>query len=229
MSAKLGQPVTVQITSGRYSIGAVSKIISGDTVNIVAFTDGVDPWPTIDTFNGLVAGSVLGATKGSGVGQWQEVTVPDTVAAAISAAVASITGFATESYVDTAIDAIPADDYSGLLACPAAGSAVSSPALNTPRRPSTTRPTRVNVYTQVALTSTLLTAQSATLEMRADSGSTPTTVVGGPLTASLGGLAATTTVPMTFTYDVPVGHYYSVVQTAGAGVVTVTRIEESTL
>lgn len=229
MSAKLGQPVAVQITSGRYSIGAVSKIISGDTVNIVAFTDGVDPWPTIDTFNGLVAGSVLGATKGSGVGQWQEVTVPDTVAAAISAAVASITGFATESYVDTAIDAIPADDYSGLLACPAAGSSVSSPALNTPRRPSTTRPTRVNVYTQVALTSTLLTAQSATVELRADSGSTPTTVVGGPLTASLGGLAATTTVPMAFTYDVPVGHYYSVVQTAGTGAVTVTRIEESTL
>lgn len=219
----------MQITSGRYSIGAISKIISGDTVNIVAFTDGANPWPTIDTFNGLVAGSLTSVTKGSGVGQWQEVDVPDTVAAAMAAAVASITGFATESYVDAAISGIPADDYTALCACPAAGSAVSSPALSTPRQPSTTRPTRVTVYAQVALTSTLLTPQSATVEMRADSGATPTAVVGGPLTVSLGGLAATTTAPMTFTYDVPVGHYYSVVQTAGAGAVTITRIEESTL
>lgn len=229
MSAKLGQPVTVQITSGRYSIGAICKIISGDTVNICAFTDGVNPWPTIDIPNGLVAGSLTSVTKGSGVGQWQEVDVPDTVAAAIAAAVAAVTGFATEAYVDTAIAGLPADDYSGLCACPAAGSAVSSPALNTPRRPNTSRPTRVTVYATVALTSTLLTAQAATVELRADSSSTPTTVVGGPLTASLSGISAGATFPMTFTYDVPVGHYYSVVQTSGAGAVTITRIEESTL
>lgn len=229
MTAKLGQPVKVQITSGRYSIGAVSKIISGDTVNIVAFTDGVDPWPTADIPNGLVAGSLTSVTKGTGVGQWQEVDVPDTVAAAIAAAVSSITGFATEAYVDSAIAAIPPDDYSGLCAAPGAGSSIGSPALATPRRPSTTRPTRVTVYANAALTSTLLTPQSATVELRADSSATPTTPVGGVLTASLGGIAASATIPMTLTYDLPANHYYSVVQTAGAGTVTISRIEETVL
>jgi len=221
MSAKLGQPVTVQITSGRYSIGLISKIISGDTVNIDAFTDGVNPWPTVDTFNGLVAGSLTSVAKGSGVGEWQEVDVPDTVLASITDAISGITGFATEGYVDGAAAAC--------CPVPVAGASVSSPALNTPRQPSATRPTRVTVYATVALTSTLLTPQSATVEMRADSSSSPTTAVGGPLTASLGGIAATATVPMTFTYDVPAAHYYTVVQTAGAGTVTITRIEESTL
>ncbi len=56
MSASKGQLCEVQITSGRWSLAVVSKIISGDTVNLVAFTDAVNPWPTNDTPNGLVAG-----------------------------------------------------------------------------------------------------------------------------------------------------------------------------
>lgn len=219
----------MQITSGRYSLAAVVKIINAGTeeVNLVAFTDGVNPWPTVDVFNGIVDGAYANVAKGTGVGQWQELAVPQNIQDAIADAVSDIlASYATESYVDAATAAC--------CAVPAAGSSVSSPALSSPalsspRRPSTTRPTRVTVYADVALTSTLLAAQSATVELRADSSSTPTTAVGGPQTASLGGIAASATIPMTLTYDLPVGHYYTVVQTAGAGAVTITRIEETTL
>lgn len=214
----------MQITSGRYSLAAVVKIINAGTeeVNLVAFTDGVNPWPTVDVFNGIVDGSYANVAKGTNVCQWQELAVPQNIQDAITDAVSGIlASYATESYVDAATAAC--------CAVPAAGSSVSSPALSSPRRPSTTRPTRVTVYADVALTSTLLAAQSATVELRADSSSTPTTAVGGPQTASLGGIAASATIPMTLTYDLPVGHYYTVVQTAGAGAVTITRIEETTL
>lgn len=232
MTAKLGQPIRVQITTGRWSIGAVSKIISGDTINVVAFSDGVNPWPTIDTFNGVVAGTIENVTKGTSVGQWQEVDLPDPVVAAIAAAVSGITGFATTSYVDseiaTAIAAIPADDDSGLCVVPTAGTSVSSPAPSTPRRPSTTRPTLVTVYATVALASALLAVQSATVEIQAGTSATPTTTVAGPLTPESGvGNVGTLKIPVTLVYLLPANHYYQVVKTAGAGTLTVNRIEET--
>lgn len=150
--------------------------------------------------------------------------------------------YATESYVDTAIAAIDYSDlattaevataiaaisYAGFVVTPSAGSSVSL-ALNTARRPSTTRPTRVSVYANVALASAILALQTATLEMRADTGSTPTTVVAGPLTASSGvGNVGTQVVPITLTYDLPANHYYTIVQSAGAGVVTISHVNET--
>lgn len=222
MTAKLGQPAKVQITSGRWSIAAVSKIVSGDTVNLVAFTDGVDPWPTIDTFNGLVAGSVLSATKGTGVGQWQDLEVPDTIAAAIEAAISGLTGFATEVYVDAGDE--------GRCAVPGPGSAVSSPALATSYHPDADRPVLVTVYCDVTLPSALIAAQSATVQLQAGSSTNPSTVVGGPLTPTNGALnPGPLTIPVTFVYALPANHYYQVVKTAGSGTVTITKIEETTL
>lgn len=245
MTAKLGQPVKIQITSGRYSIGMVCKIISGDTVNIVAFTDAVDPWPTIDIPNGLIAGSMNSVAKGTGVGQWQELEVPEAVGAAITAAIAGLTGYATEDYVSTAVSglateiyveaavtdaiaAIPADDDSGLCAVPGAGSAVGSPAMNSPRRPSTTRPAMVKISGIAAMTSTLLGAQSATVTIYADSSSSPTTVVDviGPMTLS--GVAATVTHAWSACYPLPAGHYYSAVATGNAAAgASITHINET--
>lgn len=89
--ASVGQAVLVQITSARFSLALISKVVDATTEksNLVALTDGVDPWPTIDTPNGLVAGGMVNVTKGSGVGQWQELSIPAATAAAVASAVAS--------------------------------------------------------------------------------------------------------------------------------------------
>lgn len=88
MTTVIGQPLKIQITSGRYSIGFVTKIISGDTVNLVTFTDAVQPWPTIDTPNGLVDAYYNSVAKGTGVGQWQDLPLSETLSSAIAAQVA---------------------------------------------------------------------------------------------------------------------------------------------
>ncbi len=252
MSAKIGQQVQVQITSGRWSQATVVHIVTGDEVHLIAFADATDPWPTVEVPNGLTAGTLRNVTKGTSVGQWKEVDVTDPVTTAIADAIDGISGFtttaevndaieaaqagyATEVYVDAgilaAISGIPEDDDSGLCSVPGPGGAVSSPALSTPRRPSTNRPTRITAYLTVAMTSTLLGAQSATVELHADSGATPTTVAGGPLVAALSGVAASSTIPMTLTYDLPAGHYYQIVKTANTGTptVTITHINETIL
>lgn len=152
------------------------------------------------------------------------------VTSAISTAVSSLaTTSAMTAAISAAIAAIPADDDSGLTVVPAAGASTSL-ALATPRRPSTTRPTRVTVYGSIALPTALLAAQGATVEMRADSAATPTTVVGGPLTAASGvGNVGTLNLPWMMTYDLPANHYYSIVQSAttGTGVVSITHINET--
>jgi len=115
MSASKGQVVEVQITSGRWSLAFVVKIISGDTVNLVAIADGVDPWPTADTFNGVVSGTLVSVTKGTEVGQWREVALPSYVTDAISAAVAAaLTDYATDSDISSAVSAALATVASNL-------------------------------------------------------------------------------------------------------------------
>ncbi len=114
MSSK-GQVVEVQITTGRWSLAAVVKIISGDTVNLVAFTDAVDPWPDVSTPNGLIAGSLASVAKGTGVGQWRELALPTATTDAISAAVAAaLEDYATEADIATAVAAALATAASNL-------------------------------------------------------------------------------------------------------------------
>lgn len=231
MSAKFGQPVKVQITSGRWSLAAVVKVVSGDTCHLVTFTDAVDPWPTVDVPNGLIAGSLQNVAKGASVGQWQDIEVPDTVTAAIATAIDGIDGFTTTGEVNTAIaTALAAFDLSEYLVAPAAGSNQSSPALATSYHPSATRTTRVNVYCDVALPSALLAAQSATVQMQAGSATNPSTVVAGPVTPTNGALnPGPLTIPVTLSYDLPADHYFQVIKAAGAGTPTITRIEYTTL
>lgn len=263
MSASKSQVVEVQITSGRWSLAVVVKIISGDTVNLVALADGVDPWPTPDAFNGVVAGTLTSVTKGTGVGQWREIALPSATTAAIAAAVAdALTDYSTDDDIATAVsaalatvssnlasavstaasnlassvttinadvaeiaaslaalaavvEAIPVDDDSGLTAVAAAGSAHSGLGLNAVRQPSSTRPTRVTAAGSMTLTSTLLGAQTASVDLLSDSSNPPTTRRGRQ-PAGVSGVAATVTMPWALSYDVPAGHYYKLVPAASA-------------
>lgn len=287
MSASKGQLCEVQITSGRWSIAAICKIISGDTVNLVAFTDAVDPWPDVNTPNGLVAGSLTSVAKGTSVGQWREIDLPTATSAAIAAAVSSaIAGldYASDSDVSSAVSAamstvasnlagavstlngsistlsstvsslsstvsglsgsaideeemedaiaaavaaIPPVDLDGLEAVAAAGTSHSGLGFNAARRPSTTRPTKVNVTGTITMTSTLLGAQTAKIELMSDSSSSPTTVRGDQ-PAGLSGVAASTTVPWSMTYEVPAGDYYKLVTTLSANAsASITYINET--
>ena len=215
MATLLGQRVAYRTSSTRTVPALVTHVVSGDQVNLVGLVDINSDWPTGEGVPGHPCNLFTSVNKGTGVGEWQECDVEPGTTSYVDS---TVTELASTTYVDSG-DA-------GRCAVPGAGSAVSSPALSTPRRPSTTRPTRVTVYGTIALTSTLLAPQSATVELQADSSSTPTTTVGGPLSASLSGVAASMTVPFTLTYDVPAGHYYQVVQTVAGGAVTLTHINE---
>lgn len=216
MTASKGQICEVQITSGRWSLALIAKIVSGDTVNLVALTDAVDPWPTVETPNGLVAGSIASVTKGTSVGQWRDLDLPAATIAAIAAAVGGELGsYATEAYTDAAIAAIPVDDDSGLTVVAVAGSSQLSLGLDSVRQPSATRPTRIDVSGAFNLTSTLLGAQTASVELRSDSSNPPTTVR-GKQRGALSGVAASSTLPWSFGYSVPAGHYYKLVSAHSA-------------
>lgn len=106
-----------------------------------------------------------------------------------------------------------ADDETGRMAVPIAGAPVTL-AVNTPRRPSTTRPTTVTVSGGWSWTLSAIGTQAGALSLKTDTSATPTTVVitqpfSRGLTVGLS-VGDTGTVPYSFTYDVPTGHYYTV-------------------
>jgi hypothetical protein len=265
MTASLGQPLKLQITTGRQSIGFVSKIISGDTVNVVVFTDAVQPWPTIDTPNGLVGAYYNSVAKGTSVGQWQELDLPASVTDAIAAAVATaiaglasdaditaalatvasnlsaalstvagnlasaVTAFEAEiaAAVSGALSELPEDDDSGLTVVAPAGTSHAGLGLNAARQPSSSRPTRVTASGSMSLTSTLLGAQTASVQFLSDASNPPTTSR-GTAPAALSGVAATIGVPWCLIYDVPAGHYYKLVTAASANAsVSLSEINET--
>lgn len=252
----------------------VSKPLSGDNANLVAFTDGVDPWPTIDTPNGLVAGSISGVAKGTGVGEWRELALPTATTAAIESAVAAALGdYATDEDVEiliaaavagvnaeiaatneavdelssslaalagsavttsamntaiaSAIAAIPPDDDSGRVAVTTGGTDHSGLGFGTARKPSATRPTRVDAYGTMTMVSTLLGPQSALVELMSDSNASPTAIrCSAP--GALSGVAATVTMPWHVGYDVPANNYYLLAKTESANAtVAITKITET--
>lgn len=229
MTASRGQRVEVQITSGRWSLAQISKIESGDTVTLVALTDGVNPWPTSDTPNGLVAGSISGVTKGTGVGQWRELALPgyeqDAVASIATGSV-SLTGYATEEYVDAGDQSTAA----ARVATPASCGSTISLAINTARNPSSarsdSRPTRVSAV----VTWTAVITGTAAAEVVCDSSSSPTTVVMSvPFAATLA-LGVGVTTPVVIDFEVPDGWSYKVrAGTGSSGTVALVSVYERVL
>lgn len=188
-----------QSSPDRFAPALVSLLNGGDNVNLTALIDGLDDWPApvnVPSFH--PAWLYTEVDKGTGVGEWQESSVPGAIA-------------------------------DGLVAVPSAGTAASR-TLNTTWTPSADhggRPVRVSVSGTLACTSTLVLAQTAAVELRSDTATTPTTKR-ADATFTLGGVAASATVPFSVTYDVPAGHRVRLV-TSGAGTVAITSVNETAL
>jgi len=213
--------VLFRAATSRYHAAITVGSLGDDVADLVALSDG-DDWED-SVPSATVARFMYSKARGTGVDEWMPVPATAEVAGAISAALSGVlAGYASETYVDGAV--------AGACQAPAAGSAVGTPTLGTSYHPSEDRPVLVAVYCDVALPSALLAAQSATVQLQAGPAINPSAVVGGPLTPTSGvGTAGALTVPVTFFYLLPADHYYQVVKSAGAGTVTITRIEQTVM
>ncbi len=226
----LGQTVIVKIASSplREVPAIVTLVTDANTVTAVGSIDINDDWP--DDGPGATHPNFpfFGITRGSGVNQWRDADVPVTTQEAIDGA-----GFATEAFVGTAVSeaGYASETYvdNAQAVCqglPAAGSSQVSLGLNAARRPSTTRPTRVQATGQITLTSTLLGAKVAAVSLLSDASNPPTTSR-GIQQFNLSGVAATVAPPWSLSYEVPTGHYYllatSGADAAGVSLATITE------
>lgn len=205
-----GQTVIVKIASSpvRTVPALVTLVTDADTVTAVGQIDINDDWPSDGPGETHPCYPFFSITRGSGLNQWQEAAVPVPTNVAIATAVS---GLATEAYADNA--------QAQCQALPAAGSTVSL-ALNTPRRPSVTRPVKVTVSGDWAWVLNAVGSQSGVCTMQSDASATPSTAraratcargIGAGITVN-----DTGTTPWHMTYEVPTGHYYTLA-TSGTG------------
>lgn len=201
--ATVGQQAVYRLESSRYVNAVVTKIVSGSTVELVCFSDG-SAWGDGDPAS-LGAKVYDSVALGTSVGQWQPGTVVD------DAVAAGVAGLASEAYVDSASTAC--------LAVPGASSTVSL-ASGTPRQPSATRPVLVMVSGSWSWSLNAIGTVTGSLTLKADSSSTPTTVIRAPAWSrgiTVGVVVGDTgTMPVEFDLVVPPGHYYSVTSAGGA-------------
>lgn len=105
-------------------------------------------------------------------------------------------------------------------------------ALNATFQPSATRPVEVFYTIQLSCTVTLGGSQTATVELRSDTNSPPTTVCGTvSLTHALGvgvGVGSTVTQTSVLSYTVPQGHNVRLVS-SGTGTISIVQQREVTL
>lgn len=221
MSAALDQLVILRTATSRYHAAVTVNVIDADTADLLVLGDGAD-WE--DSVSALYfARMMTGKVRGSGVDQWLPVPVTDEVSAAIAAAVSGgLSGYASEAYVDAAIEAIPADDDTGLCAVPGTRSTPASFGFGSAaRRPSTTRPTRVTVCGTWSWTLSAIGTATGTLTVKSDSSTTPSTIIALlPFSRSVGvGLNVNDagTLPIYMQFDVAAGDYYALVTSGVAG------------
>lgn len=74
----LGQPVTLKTQASplRVVSASVTKVIDADTVSLVAFIDSEDDWPVSNIPYQHPAQLYENVARGTGVGQWQEASLP---------------------------------------------------------------------------------------------------------------------------------------------------------
>lgn len=197
--ANLGQQAVYRLETSRFVQAIVTKIVSGNTVQLVCFSDG-SAWGDGDPAS-LGAKVYNSVAMGSSVGEWQPGTL-------IGDAVA---GLASESYVDSLID--------DCVAVPGASSSVSL-AASTPRQPSGARPVMVMITGSWSWNLTAIGTQTGSLSLQSDNTTTPTTVIYAPAWSRGVGvgvvIADTGTDTVCMSYIVPPGHYYQVSVTGGA-------------
>jgi len=220
MSAALDQLVILRTATARWHAAVTVNVIDADTADLLVLGDGADWEDSVSAV--YFARMMTGKARGSGVDEWLPVPVTDEVSAAIAAAVSGgLSGYASEAYVDAAIEEIPADDDSGLCAVPGARSTPSGFTIGSAaRQPSTTRPTLVTVSGGWSWTLSATGTATGTLAVKSDSGSTPSAVViSMPFSRGVGvGLSVndTGTMPYSVQFVVAANDYYALAQSGVA-------------
>lgn len=225
MSAVLGQVVAykTQASPLRVAYGLVSKIVSGDTVNLVALIDDVDDWPDpINAPSYHPAQLVTSVAKGTAVGEWQDVALSDPQNSAITAAVASGTGgLATTSALNSAIAGVPANPVYPTSRSITIGADFQAT--------NTSRPSRFVISGTWSTTLTISGTVTGNIQLKMASSANPSPIV-DDAQPSYGvtiviGLTLTPQLPWKMVCDMPIGGFARVVN-AGAGTVAVTRCLE---
>lgn len=236
MMAQVGQRIVYRLAPSDYRSARITKIVSGTTVNLVAFTTG-DEWYS-GVPGDIPAYYISEVAQGTAVGTWQEATgVDPAVSSEIDSDVATeasardVAIAAAISDEADARDAAIASAVTERCAVPGAGASVSL-ALNTPRQPSTTRPVLVTVYGSWSWVLSAIGSQSGAATLKSDISSTPTTPKGIATCArgiSVGiTVGDTGTMPWSMSYEVPPGDYYQIA-TTGTGTFAIDHINETTL
>lgn len=229
----VGDLVTLRIATSQYNLAIVGKVVSGTTLNLVAFTDGGTWQDTSDPPNFSTI-TYYNRTPGTSVGQYQTTTIiADTVSAAgfatsssvTSAIAAAVAGLATSSYVDVA--AADLESYVDTLgptylALPTAPSSAGLTLGGAGVQLSATRPVQLVVRGTATMASLLGSTVAFTVELRCDSGSTPTAVVDSDAGSFADTVAATSVVPWKLVTMAREDDYCRVVQSAGAATLALT-------
>lgn len=225
MSAVVGQVVAykTQASPARTAYGLVTKIVSGDTVNLVALIDDVDDWPApYGSPSYHPALLVTSVAKGTSVGQWQDVALSDVETAAIAAAVSSgTTGLATTSALNSAIAGAPLVPVYPTSRTLTLGSDFQAT--------NTSRPARFIVSGTWTTTLTVTGTVAGNVQLKMASSANPATIV-DDAQPSYGvtiviGLTLTPQIPWKLIADAPIGAFLRPVN-AGAGTVAITRCLE---
>lgn len=220
----VGDLVKLRIANSQFVLAVVGRVVSGTTVDLVAFTDGTT-WQDTGTPSNFATLPYYSVTPGTSVGQYQTTTIiADIIAAAgyatqsyaDSAAAAATAGLATETYVDAA--------GAGYLALPPAPSSGGMTLGGSGVQLSATRPVLLTVRGTATMVSTLGAGQAFTVELRCDANATPTTVVddqAGSYTDALG-VVTTSVVPWKLVTMARAGDRCRVVQSAGTATLALT-------
>lgn len=238
-SPTVGDLVSYRTATSQHNLAVVGRVVSGSTVDIVAFSDGTN-WQDGGTPWGVATITYPSVALGTGVGQYQPTTIIADIATAagfvtsgvVTSAITSATsGLASTSYVGSAVAGLASASYvDGLgptyLALPPAPASGGMSLGGSGVQLSATRPVLLTIRGSATMTSTLAGGQAYTVELRCDSGATPTTVVddaGGSINQQVGlSVTLTEIQPWKLVTMARAGDKCRVVQAAGAATLSLT-------
>lgn len=137
MATVRGQPIILQTTSNRFHMGFITRVISGDNVDLVAFSDTSD-WETMADGPSNVSYLFFSIDKGTGTYQWQENSAGLGPTGATGSTGAAGAGFGTIT-----------ENRPGIT------SGVAARVVNTSFQPSATAPCQVSYRATASVTASL--------------------------------------------------------------------------
>lgn len=206
----VGLLVKKQCETGRYHIGRIVHIVSGDQVHITELADGAD-WPEegYGTYDwGIGAKVFRNVDKGTGVGQWQELTEPavaDVSSAASAAAAAALQPSGAPQNLSLTLNAATGVQVHATRPTALVVRGTGAPSLSA---------TGNQTFTVQLLVGSTASSPAPSTVYDSDQGALSVTLVVG--------VTITTTVGWKLVADIPAGMFVRVIQSAGAAPVTLT-------